>query len=101
MTFPIPAYASAAILDGCILSAVLQTSRDVESLVAKDASAYLGAPLAEILAAKAPRVNVLNLPVPGGERARVKPANGLATILISPLPTRLQSLRFPLHSVLA
>lgn len=101
VTVTIPVHGGAAILERSIRSAILPTLSGIEGPVAKDASADPTAAVAEISAAKALRVNVLDLPALGGEQARANPNDAPPVILISPLPARLHSLRLPLHAVLA
>ena len=67
VTVAIPVYNSSATLERCIRSAMRQTLRGIEILVADDASTDGSGELAERLAAEDPRVKVLRLPENGGK----------------------------------
>ena len=67
VTVAVPVYNSAATLERCIRSAMRQTLRDIEILVADDASTDPSAAVAERLAAEDSRIKVLRLPENGGK----------------------------------
>ena len=67
VTVAIPVYNSAATLERCIRSALRQSLREIEVLVADDASTDGSAEIAERLAAEDPRITVLRLPTNGGK----------------------------------
>ena len=74
VTVAIPVYNSAATLERCIRSAMRQTLRDIEILVADDASTDGSGELAERLAAEDPRIKVLRLQANGGKPHAHEPA---------------------------
>ena len=63
----VPCYNSAPTLERCLASARAQTLRDIEILVADDASTDEGAALAERIAAEDPRIRVIRLHPNGGK----------------------------------
>lgn len=67
VTIAVPVYNSAATLERCIRSAMRQSLRDIEILVADDASTDGSAEVAERLAAEDPRITVLRLAANGGK----------------------------------
>lgn len=67
VTVAIPLYNSAATLERCVRSAMAQTLRDIEIIVADDCSTDGGAALADRLAAEDPRIAVLRLHANGGK----------------------------------
>jgi succinoglycan biosynthesis protein ExoO len=66
-TIAIPVYNSAGTLERAIRSAMGQTLREIEILVADDASTDAGAAIAEALAGEDPRVRVIRLSPNGGK----------------------------------
>jgi succinoglycan biosynthesis protein ExoO len=67
VTVAIPVYNSSATLTRCIRSAMEQTMRDIEILVADDCSTDDSAAIAEALAAEDPRIHVIRLSPNGGK----------------------------------
>jgi succinoglycan biosynthesis protein ExoO len=67
VTVAIPVYNSSATLARCIRSAMEQTMRDIEILVADDCSTDDSAAIAEALAAEDPRIRVIRLSPNGGK----------------------------------
>jgi GT2 family glycosyltransferase len=75
----VPVYNSAATLERCLRSAMRQTLRDIEILVADDASTDHSATIAERLAAEDPRIRVLRLPRNVGKPAAMNLMTGQST----------------------
>ena len=67
VTVAIPVFNSEQTLERCVRSAMGQTMRDLEILIADDASTDGSAALAERLAAEDPRIKVLRLSSNGGK----------------------------------
>ncbi len=67
VTVTIPVFNSASTLERCIRSAMRQTLRDIEILVADDCSTDDGAAIAEALAREDARIRVLRLSPNGGK----------------------------------
>lgn len=67
VTVAIPVFNSVATLERCVRSAMRQTLRDIEILIADDCSTDASAALADQLAAEDPRISVVRLPVNRGK----------------------------------